>query len=101
MATTDTANSVPVKHIARIVLVTAIILSIPLVAMRFTSEVQWTVLDFAVIGTLLFGAGMVYELIALRLRTTNQRLVAAMVILCGVLWLWAELAVGVFTNWGS
>ena len=44
--------------------VVAFILLIPLVAMQFTKEVNWDLFDFAFMGTVLFGAGLAYELVA-------------------------------------
>jgi hypothetical protein len=82
------------KSIAVIVAGTGLILSIPLIAMRFTEEVQWGLFDFIIIGTLLIGAGMLYEYIAVRI-SPNRRLIIALVITLAVLLIWAELAVGV------
>ena len=48
-------------HVA---LVTALLLLIPLLAMRFTDEVAWSPTDFAVAGALLFGTGFTYKVIA-------------------------------------
>lgn len=84
------------KNIIRIVLGTAFILLIPLVAMQFTDEVKWGPFDFIVIGILLLGTGLVYEVLAQKMRTGVHRAVLATV-LAGMLFLvWAELAVGVF-----
>ena len=85
---------------AWIALATCWILLVPMVAMQFTAEVNWTVMDFIVMGTLLFGAASMYVLIA---RQVPQKYWPAVGVLCAaaVLYLWAELAVGVFTNWGS
>lgn len=75
------------------------ILLIPLVAMRFTSEVQWTLSDFAIMGAILFVTG---TLIDLALHTLGRyRIAAILAIVFLFLWLWVELAVGLFTNWGS
>lgn len=89
------------KNITRIVLVTVFILLIPLVAMRFTDEVNWTLSDFVVIGTLLIGTGLIYELLARKMGNTKHRIVFGIVLLAALLYVWAELAVGIFTNWGS
>lgn len=80
---------------------TILILLIPLVAMQLSEEVQWELPDFIVIGVLLFGAGLAYELVAARLHSSNQRFIVGMAILLVVMYVWAELAVGIFTNIGS
>lgn len=89
----------PIKNFIRPALATALILMIPLVAMQFTAEVDWTLSDFVIMGVLLFVTGLLLE-IAVR-KTSKYRVAAVAAIVVGFLWLWAELAVGVFTNWGS
>lgn len=89
------------KGIFHVALGTAFILLIPLVAMQFTDEVKWELPDFIIIGILLFSAGVTYELIAREIRTRKSRLVTGAVITLAVLYIWAELAVGIFTNLGS
>jgi len=52
------------KFFGLIALVTAAILSIPLIAMQLTTEADWDFTDFAVIGILLFGAGSLFVTVA-------------------------------------
>jgi hypothetical protein len=85
---------------AWIALATCLVLLIPLVAMQFTTDVNWTVMDFIVMGTLLFGAGAMYVLVARQVPRKYWPAVGVM-FAAVVLYLWAQLAVGVFTNWGS
>ncbi len=47
----------------------AIILLLPLIAMQFTDELVWDVTDFAILGALLVGVGVTFELVA---RTTDN-----------------------------
>lgn len=89
------------KSLLVVALVTAAILMIPLVAMQFTAEVNWTGLDFVAAGTLLALTGLVLTFALRTVRTARGRLVAAGVIGLGFLYCWAELAVGIFTNLGS
>lgn len=89
------------NHFVRIALGTAFVLLVPFVAMQFSDEVDWDITDFIVIGTLLFGAGLLYELITRKVRTRNRRLIVGLVLVAIVLYLWTELAVGIFTTWGS
>lgn len=67
--------------------------------MQFSDEVVWTLSDFVIAGVLLFGAGLLLDM-ALR-KAGKYRLAAAAAITFAFLLLWAELAVGIFTNWGS
>ena len=53
--------------------VVALILMVPLVAMQSTKEVNWDLFDFAFMGTLLFGAGLTYELVARKMSTAAYR----------------------------
>lgn len=87
------------NNIFRIVLGTAIILFIPLIAMQFTDEVNWTRLDFITAGSLLLGMGLIFELATRKL--PRYRLAIATILTLALLYLWAELAVGILTNWGS
>jgi hypothetical protein len=75
------------------------ILMVPLVAMQFTYEVDWNLFDFIIAGILLFGTGLGIDM-ALR-KMGKYRVIGALAVVGLFLWLWAELAVGVFTNWGS
>ena len=83
-----------------IALAIGLILLIPLVAMQFKGDVNWTLSDFIVMGLLVFGTGSVFVLAA---RKVNRRYwaVIGIALAAAFLYLWAELAVGIFTNWGS
>jgi hypothetical protein len=83
------------KQFLRVLLGTGAILMVPLVAMQFTREVNWTASDFVVAALLLAGTGMLFELATARLRTRKSRLTAVAVIGLGFLFVWAELAVGI------
>lgn len=76
--------------------VIASLLVLPLVAMRFTHEVNWGVEDFVFAAILLVGAGLLFELAAWKLTTTRARLMAGGLILLAVLVVWAEASVGLF-----
>lgn len=76
------------------------ILLVPLIAMQFTDEVKWTFADFNTMGLLLFGTGSAFVFIA-RVVPRKYRLLIALVFMLLLIWLWAELAVGVFTTIGG
>lgn len=78
-----------------IVVGVAILLLIPLIAMRFTNEVDWDIFDFAVMGTLLLGTGLACEFVLRMVRSTGQRIVMCLSILVVLFVIWAELAVGI------
>ena len=83
-----------------IALATAAVLLIPLVAMQFTPEVAWEATDFIVMGSLLFGMSSLFVLAARKLPGKRRFFVGAVFVVV-FLYVWAELAVGVFTNLGS
>lgn len=72
------------------------ILLIPLVAMQFTSEVDWDLFDFAVMGTLLLSTGLLCEFVIRSVKNKDYRIGLLAVILVALFLIWAELAVGVF-----
>ncbi len=89
------------KSLLVVALVTAAILMIPLVAMQFTGEVNWDGTDFIAAGALLALSGLVLTFALRKVRTAQGRLLAIGVVGLGFLYLWAEMAVGIFTNLGS
>jgi hypothetical protein len=84
------------RRIARVLLITAAILLVPAVAMRFTAGVNWGPLDFVVAAGLLAGTGLVYELAVQRIGDRRHRIVSGLALAAALLLAWAELAVGVF-----
>ncbi|MBI5134305.1 MAG: hypothetical protein HZA81_02900 [Candidatus Taylorbacteria bacterium] len=89
------------KRISIIVAVVVALLMVPLVAMQFTEEVQWTGSDFAAMGALLFITGLILDFAVRKAGTTPRKIGFAAAILLGFVYIWAELAVGIFTNIGS
>lgn len=83
------------KNLTRYVIGTALVLLVPLVAMQFSEEWDWDLRDFIVIGTLLIGTGLTFELISTKV-DAKYGPVIAVVLLAAMLLVWAELAVGVF-----
>ena len=67
--------------------------------MQFSNEVVWTISDFIIAGVLLFGTGALFVLTARRIR--KYRFAIGILFLTALLYVWAELAVGIFTNLGS
>jgi hypothetical protein len=84
------------KRLIGIVLTVALILFIPFVAMRFTNEVDWKLLDFTIMGVLLLGTGLMCELVLRTVRKIEYRIAICALILLALFLIWAELAVGLF-----
>lgn len=82
------------RSLTRVSLFTGPLLSVPLVAMQFTAEVDWTLSDFIIMGALLLSVGMALELVASRRGPVAYRLAAAGAVLTTLLLVWSNLAVG-------
>jgi hypothetical protein len=78
-----------------VALVTAAILMVPLLAMVFTHDVDWNVLDFVVMGGLLFGTGLTYVLMSRILDNVAYRAAVGVAVVAGLLLIWVNLAVGI------
>lgn len=72
------------------------LLMVPLIAMQFTTEVNWTWFDFVVAGILLYGTGLLCELVLRKVRDTGRRFLVIGIVLVVLFLVWAELAVGIF-----
>jgi len=88
------------KVFYRIALGTGLILLIPLLMTNISSEWDWNLFDFAVIGTLLFGMGSLFVLAARKI-SKKYRVLLGFAFVVAMLYIWAELAVGIFTDLGS
>ena len=84
------------KRLTGIMLAVAFLLSIPLIAMQFTEEVDWSAFDFVVAGILLIGTGFTIELVLRNVKTTKNRIAIILAVLLVLFLVWAELAVGIF-----
>lgn len=79
-----------------IILATAVaLLLIPLIAMQFTNEVDWKLLDFVIMGFLLVGTGLMCELILRKFKKLEYRVLIIGAVLFMFFLIWAELAVGI------
>ena len=84
------------KSLKIILAVVALILLIPFIAMQFTDEVSWTIFDFIVMGILLLGTGLLFELVLRKMTNIKYRTLLLVAIILTFLLVWAELAVGIF-----
>jgi len=64
--------------------------------MQYTDEVNWTPFDFAIAGILLFGTGLIFDLVIRKIKSIKSRIAISVVLLIVLLLIWAELAVGIF-----
>jgi hypothetical protein len=79
----------------------AVLLALPLVAMRFTSEVDWALGDFVVMGALLGGSGLVLELATRKANSLMYRLGVTTAVATSFLLVWVNLAVGFLGDEGN
>lgn len=102
---TDSIRTEPERHdrnrsTLAVLSIASLLFVIPLVAMQWTDEVNWGIGDFVAWGVLLAGASAAV-LWAKSSLPQIRRLFAGGLILAVFVYVWAELAVGVFTNLGS
>jgi hypothetical protein len=90
--------------LVRWVLITAAVLAVPLLAMVFkigvpdpgqgTDGVNWGPMDFAIIGVLVLGSGLLYEYASRRGGSVAHRAAVGIAVLAGLGLIWVNLAVG-------
>lgn len=83
------------RYFVGLTIVVASILLIPLVAMQFTNEVNWTFSDFVAAWILLFGTGLTYKLISRRMNNFKFRSAVGTAVGTTLLVTWINLAVGI------
>lgn len=79
----------------RSALVTGFFLLIPLIAMQFTEEVQWTLFDFVFATVLIGGVQLAYALVARRVKNASYKLATGLALLGMFLLIWVNGAVGI------
>ena len=72
----------------------AILMLLPLIAMQFTNEVNWTGSDFVFAAVLFGSVGLTLELIVRKSRSLAYRLGAAIAVVVAFLTVWVNAAVG-------
>ncbi|HKG74053.1 MAG TPA: hypothetical protein VKA79_07430 [Aestuariivirgaceae bacterium] len=75
--------------------VAALLLLLPLAAMQFTDEVDWTALDFVFMGALLGAVGLGAELAVRKTRNVAYRMGACAALAAAFLLIWINGAVGI------
>ena len=84
-----------------IVLATAVVLLVPLLAMQFTDEVAWSPADFAVAGALLVGTGLMYQVAARAAGNSPYRAAVGVALAAAFILIWLVGAVGVIGEEGD
>ncbi|WP_421897894.1 hypothetical protein [Marinoscillum sp.] len=84
------------NRLLQIVSGVACLLLIPLIAMQYTDEVNWSAFDFLIAAILLLGTGFTFDLILRKVKSTPSRIAFSIALLVILLLVWMELAVGIF-----
>ena len=84
------------KRISILTFAPLALLLIPLIAMHYSDEVHWTLIDFAIMGVLLLVAGMWTQRVVKRVKSFPRRATYIILVILLFLLVWAELAVGIF-----
>lgn len=77
---------------------TCLLLLIPLIGMQFTSEINWSLSDFSVMGILLLGLGFTCEFVFRKISNKTYKLGLIALLVTIFLLIWIELAVGIFNS---
>ncbi len=95
---------IEIRAIIRWVLITAAVLAVPALAMALnigvpdpgsgTEGVNWGPVDFATIGVLVLGAGLLYEYASTRAGNVAQKVGVGIAVAAGLFLIWVNLAVG-------
>ena len=85
-----------VNSMARSMLAAQLVLLVPLVAMLFSNEMDWSAADFLVAGILLAGLGSATHLLITGIKNSFRQSVLGLVIAAAMVLIWIELAVGLF-----
>lgn len=97
---TTKANKVSINTILWVAVISGLILLVPAISMQLTDTVNWQTGDFIVMGVLLFSFGCVGTVLWQKLNS-SQLVLGITVLVLSFLYIWVELAVGVFTDIGS
>lgn len=74
---------------------TGFLLLVPLIGMQVSDEWNWSLSDFVIIGVLVFGMASLFVLAARR--WPKHRIIIGIAMLLATLFIWVELAVGIFS----
>lgn len=84
------------QMILRSMLLAELILLLPLIAMQFTDEVNWSLSDFIIASILLAGIGFSCYVVINGMKKSFTQTLVGILLVIAVLLIWMELAVGIF-----
>ncbi len=101
MPTKNKNNNLLVSNMvfAWIAVIAVAILLIPLIAMQFSTSVNWSPSDFIIMGLIMFITGSVFVLLARSF--PKYKLLVGVLVALAFIYIWVELAVGIFFHFGS
>jgi len=79
----------------------ALVLLLPLIAMQFTDEVAWTLIDFVIFGVLLAGTGVSLELVIKKTGDMAYRWGVGVALAATFILIWITGAVGIVGSAGN
>ena len=77
------------------------LLLIPLIGMTITEEINWSLLDFLIMGVLLTFLGIGINVVINRTINLKNRILYIGILVLMFFFIWAELAVGIFGTPGA
>lgn len=80
------------------IIVTFLVLSVPLIAMQFTDELNWQMTDFIIMGTAIFGGGVSFELVKATSKNRIIQVAFGLTLFCMFLLFWVNGGVGIIGN---
>lgn len=88
------------NHYVKLIVFVPLLLILPLIASLSLDGFNWTLIDFLVMGLMLLALGSAVIFLSSKISGKFKPVTILLVVLCFLL-LWAELAVGMFTQWGN
>lgn len=77
------------------------LITIPLVGMQFSAEVVWSIFDFGIAWTMIFGAGFTFQLISSKAENSAYKIATGLAAFTSLAVLWVNGAVGIIGNEGN
>ena len=85
-----------IRILKRSLSITGLVLTLPIIGMVFSKEVNWDLLDFLVMGVMLFTTSVLSHYIWFSHTSSKWRYGLIVLALIAFFLLWIELAVGIF-----